>query len=231
MGNFGGCDTPERAADSFHVLQHLFHFLGINSATDKDCPPSTLMVFLEILFNTVALTMSIPQEKLSELLQLILHISHANCITRHSLQSLLGLMSYITVCVCLARIFMMALLNGLRGLPHHATLPITDDKRADLEWWLHFLPKYNGISIIPSPIYDPHMVVTDACLTGGDGHFGYECFHVDFLPHLITDSAHDINFKKILTVIVALCLWGSQLHGSHILVHSDNTTTVQSLNT
>ena len=71
VDDFGGCDTPERAADSFHALQHLFHFLGIDSATEKDCPPSTFMVFLGILFNTVTMTMSIPQEKLSELLQLI----------------------------------------------------------------------------------------------------------------------------------------------------------------
>ena len=231
VDDFGGCDTPERAADSFHALQHSFHFLGIDSTTEKDCPPSTFMVFLGILFNTVTMTMSIPQEKLSELLQLIQHISHTNHITRPSLQSLLGLMSYVTACVRPARIFMAALLNGLCGLPHHATLLITDDIRADLEWWLHFLLKYNGISIIPPIVYDPQIVVTDSCHTGGGGHFGYECFHVDFAPHLITDSAYDINVKEILTVIVAVCLWGSQLHGSHILLHSDNTTNVQSLNT
>ena len=132
VGDFGGCDIPERATDSLYALQHLFHFLGIDSTTEKDCPPSNLMVFLGILFNTVAMTMSIPQQKLSELLQLILHISHANHITRHSQQSLLGLISYVTACVCLARIFMAALLNGLRGLPCHATLSITDDIRADL---------------------------------------------------------------------------------------------------
>ena len=126
---------------------------------------------------------------------------------------------------------MVALLNGLCGLPRHATLPITDDIRADLEWWLDFLAKHNGISIIPPPVYDPYIMVTDACLIGGGGHFGYKCFHVDFHPHLITDSAYDINVKEILTVIVALCLWGSQLHGSCILACSDNTTTVQSLNT
>ena len=79
--------------------------------------------------------------------------------------------------------------------------------------------------------HDPQIVVTDACCTGGGGHFGYTCFHVDFPPHLITDSAYDINVKEILTVIVALRLWGSQLHGSRILIRSDNTTTVQSLNT
>ena len=208
VDDFGGCDTPERATDSFHALQHLFHFLGIDSATEKDCPPSTFMVFLGILFNTVTMTMSIPQEKLSELLQLIQHISHANHITRHSLQSLLGLMSYVTACVRPARIFMAALLNGLCGLPRHATSLITDDIRADLEWWLHFLPKYNGISIIPPIVYNPQIVVTDACHTGGGGHFGYKCFHVDFPPHLITDSAYDINVKEILTVIVALRLWG-----------------------
>ena len=156
VDDFGGCDTPERATDSFRALEHLFHFLGIDSATEKDCPPSTFMVFLGILFNTVAMTMSIPQEKLSELLQLILHFSHADCITRHSLQSLLGLMSYVTACVRPARIFMAALLNGLHGLPHHATLPITGDIRADLEWWLHFLPS----TMASSSFHPLYMILT-----------------------------------------------------------------------
>ena len=56
---------------------------------------------------------------------------------------------------------MEALLSGLCGLPRHTTLPINDDIRADLEWWLHFLPKFNGIFIILPLVYDPHIVFTD----------------------------------------------------------------------
>ena len=101
-------------------------------------------------------TMSIPQKKLSELLQLILHISHADCITRHSLQSLLGLMSYITACLCPARIFMTALLNGLSGIPCHATLTITDD--IELTW----SGGYTSFqSTMASPSFHPlYMILT-----------------------------------------------------------------------
>ena len=74
------------------------------------------MVFLGILFDTIQMTMSIPQAKLEELLQIIKSVINASTISRHRLQSLLGLMSFITACVRPVRIFMSALLNGLRGL-------------------------------------------------------------------------------------------------------------------
>ena len=43
------------------------------------------------------------------------------------------------------------------------------------------------------------------------------------------NNDHNINVKELLAVIVALCLWGSQLAGSKYLVRSDNATTVQAI--
>ena len=68
VDDFGGCDTSQNAPSAYHAQELLFHLLGLESAGDKDCPPSTLMIFLGILFNTLAMTMSILAEKLSELL-------------------------------------------------------------------------------------------------------------------------------------------------------------------
>ena len=124
---------------------------------------------------------------------------------------------------------MSALLNGLRGLSPHGFLTISDDIRADLQWWLCFLVKFNGVSIIPSPVYHPDALITDDCLTGAGGHFQHQCFHIDFPQHIMDNNDYNINVKELLAVIVALCLWGSQLAGSRILIRSDNATTVQAI--
>ena len=169
VDDFGGCDTQQNTPSAYHALELLFHLLELESADDKDFPPSNLMVFLGILFNTLAMTMSIPAEKLSELLTKIRKVYHQHYISRHKLQSLLGLMAFVTSCVCPACIFMAALLNCLRSLQHSESLYLNDEIKSDLRWWLAFLPQYNGISLIPPSVYCADTIVTDACLIGAGG--------------------------------------------------------------
>ena len=88
----------------------------------------------------------------------------ASTISHRRLQSLLGLMSFVTACIRPGRIFMSALLNGFCGLPRHGFLTICDDVRANQQWWLCFLVKFNGVSIVPSPVCQPDVLITDLVL-------------------------------------------------------------------
>ena len=230
VDDFGGCDTPQNAPSAYHALELLFHLLRLESAGDKDCPPSTLVIFLSVLFNTLAMTMSIPAEKLSELLTKIRKVCHQHYISQHKLQSVLGLMAFVTSCVCPARIFMAALLNGLHSLQRSEFLYLNDEIKSDLQWWLAFLPQYNGISLIPPSVYCADTIVTDACLIGAGGVSGNECFHTTFSDHIIEDTDYNINVKEILAIIVSLRLWASQLKGHCLLIQSDNETCVQVIN-
>ena len=67
VDDFGGCNTPSKANDAFYTLKHLIYLLGLQTSPEKDCPSTTLMVFLGILIDTVAMTLSVPQEKIDEL--------------------------------------------------------------------------------------------------------------------------------------------------------------------
>ena len=78
VDDFGGCDCPSRASDAFHALKKLLFILGLKTSTDKDCPPSTLIVFLGTLFDTIQMTMSIPQAKLEKRLQIIKSVINAS---------------------------------------------------------------------------------------------------------------------------------------------------------
>ena len=174
--------------------------------------------------------MSIPAEKLSELLTKIRKVYHQHYISWHKLQSLLGLMAFVTSCVRPACIFMAALLNGLRSLQRSEFLYLNDEIKSDLQWWLAFLPQYNGISLTPPSVYCADTIVTDACLIGAGGVFGNECFHTTFPDHIIEDTDYNINVKEILAIIVSLRLWASQLKGHYLLIQSDNETCVQVIN-
>ena len=39
INDFGGCDTPSRAADAFHALKRLLFMLGLKTSPEKDYPP------------------------------------------------------------------------------------------------------------------------------------------------------------------------------------------------
>ena len=65
--------------------------------------------------------------------------------TRRQLQSLLGKLSFVTACVRPGWIFMSHLLHRLRSLPYkQSRFPFTSDMLSDIDWWLSFLPCFNG---------------------------------------------------------------------------------------
>ena len=133
-------------------------------------------------------------------------------------------------CVRPAHIFMAALLNGLRSLQCSEIPYLNYETKSDLQWWLAFLPQYNGISLIPPSVSCADTIVTDAGLIGAGGVLGNECFHTTFTDHIIKDTDYNINVKEILAIIVSLCLWASQLKGHRLLIQSDNETCVQVIN-
>ena len=80
---------------------------------------------------------------------------------------------------------------------------------------------------IPLPGY---VFATDACLTGGGGHFADDWFHSTWSvdsPELVGSN---INILELQTVLLAARRWGHLLAGRHILVRSDNVSTVSAVN-
>ena len=67
-----------------------FAWLGVPLAPDKIIGPTTCLVFLAILIDTITMTVSLPSEKLEELLQLLeFWKGHKKC-TKRELLSLIG---------------------------------------------------------------------------------------------------------------------------------------------
>ena len=65
------------------------------------------------------------------------------------------------------------------------------------------------------------MFTTDACLTGFGGICARYYFHAEF-PEFISIQRLDISYLELLTIIVALKLWGHLWRGFRLTVGSDN---------
>ena len=141
-------------------------------------------------------------------------------------------MSFVTACVRPARVFMSTLLNTLRLHRTSKLCPLSAVNNSDLRWWCHFLPHYNGVSIIKiSPWLDDRLFLsTDACATDAGGYFNGQYFHTPFPGSILHRFGHDINILELLTIMVALKLWGTLLCGQRIILQSDNANSVLAIN-
>jgi len=86
---------------------------------------------------------------------------------------------FMAACVKPGCIFMSYLLNNLRAFPPTLKrLQVSADMQANIDWWLVFLPLFNGTSFIKPQHweFDHLQFTTDASMTAGRATCLDECF-------------------------------------------------------
>ncbi|MEW8547203.1 MAG: reverse transcriptase domain-containing protein, partial [Candidatus Thiodiazotropha sp.] len=233
LDDLAGADTPEKAWASFSELGKVFLYCGLEESVEKACSPSTEMVFIGVLFDTETMTLKVTSERLVEIRSMVFEWLKKDTATLKELQSLLGKLNFVAHCVKPARIFICRLLNWLRRIQNKSNAqPIPLEAKKDLEWWSHFLPIYNGISMMDVEDWSsPDEVLScDACLTGCGAWFEGNFFHCEFPSFIMNQNLH-INALELLTIVVAVKIWGSALKGKKVVVNCDNSTSCRVLNT
>ena len=142
--------TLEAANAQYDIARSLLAELGLPEAHDESQTPWTSIKWLGITIDSVNGTLSIPQEKLAETIELIKAFSTRRSISRKQFQSLLGKIMHIAKCIRPARLFMARLLDELRG-PHCFYVNINSSMRSDLAWFMDFASTWNGVAIFPKP--------------------------------------------------------------------------------
>ncbi|XP_053372607.1 uncharacterized protein LOC128546268 isoform X1 [Mercenaria mercenaria] len=225
LDDFAGAENKVIAPFAFSLLRSLLVKSGIDEAMEKACSPSTLMIFLGVLFDSESMAMQVTPDKLSEIKLLIkewLNRTHASL---KDIQKLLGKLNFVGACVRSSRVFINRILNWLRECYAHNDLsfPLPLEVKQDLCWWDKFLPLYNGISLIDYGEWSvgDGIFLSDSCLSGCGGMFGSQFFHREF-PKFIMEKKIHISGLELLSVIVCLKLWGSQWKGKKIIIFCDN---------
>ena len=232
LDDLAGADTPDKAWHSFEELGNVLQFSGLKESVDKASPPSTQMVFIGVLFDSVSLTLSITPERLIEIRSLVSQWLLKREATLRELQSLIGKLNFVAHCVKPARIFISRLLNWLRQIQNtDSSQVIPLETKKDLIWWFHFLPKYNGVSMMDFEEWSEpdQLCATDACLVGAGGTFADSCFHCEFPDFIRKENLH-INNLELLTIVVAVKLWGHLWKGKKLVLNCDNKSSVIVLN-
>ena len=242
--DLGGCESDlGRAMESFTRLKVLMDDLGLEESDKKAEAPARQMVYLGVMFDSSAMEMRVPPEKLAEIKSEIGQWSKKTTITRKNLQSLLGKLFWVSRVVRLARIFMGRLLQQLRDMSNmgdNTKVKLSADSRKDLKWWSRYLEHFNGIQMIVeedpflldlSQLLDtPHDVYAgDATPMGGGGWHGQQYWSRMFPRHL-QDPALPIHVKEFWTLVVSAKLWGESWTGRAVTLFCDNDAVVDTLN-
>ena len=190
---------------SYHDLLQLLQDLGLEVSQSKLVPPSTQVICLGILVDTVQKTLSIPEDKLKDIINMVDNWQGRKKCTRNQFQSLLGSLLYIIKCVHPAQYFLNRMLVILRDNKENRYISLDTSFFQDLNWFQQFLRNVNGVTYFDNrkPQGEIHL---DASLTG----FG-ACYDNMVYALPLPESFHEFHITQLemLNVIVALKVWST----------------------
>ena len=204
--------------------------LGVPVADEKTEGPAQILKYLGILIDTVAQTLSLPEGKLNEILEKLREISGRDSCSQTELQSLIGSLVFAAKCVPAGRLFTRRMIALLSGLEKEAPVVLNADFSLDVDWWLEFLPKWNGTAPFLSVDWLGPSVThlfTDASATVGFGGYLNGRWFCDRWPEFITPTALPINLMEFIPIYIACVLWESDFAGKKIEFHCDNLGVAQ----
>ena len=177
------------------------------------------------------MTLEVSEHRRNELIKLIDKWNQKTRFCIKELQSLIGKLSFVTNCVRPGRIFISQLLEVLREMPERGYMHMKEKILQDLNWWRHYLPEFNGISILwlQDCLMVDNWFASDASMIGGGAMHGKQFFHFKF-PKKILEIISNIAQRELLTIMVAIKLWSKALAGKVVRFSTDNQVSMHAIN-
>ena len=221
-----GIDVPSKIDESFDALRHVLADLGFQISQKKLQAPTTRLNCLGIVVDTVNFTVSVPPDKLQEISNKCLHWRHKKHCNKKQLQSLLGSLLYISKCVRTSRFFLNRLLEVLRSMEDKKQVPITLEAQRDINWFIKFLPQYNGVTFFDQkPVQ--YSIELDASLQGLGARWGNQVYAMSLpLGYLDLQIVH----LEMLNILAAIRVWQDHWRDKKVGIACDNWAVVQVLN-
>jgi hypothetical protein len=191
--------------------------LGIDRSVHKDSGPGTKLKWIGVVFDTVAMSISIPPEKLKDTLALVRDWLDKNQASKKMLQSILGKLFHISKCCKPARLFLNRMLDLLRAAPNKGYIRITSDFKKDLQWFSSFLAGYNGVYFMQptrlSYILHVHQSL-NMCAACFQGQTFSACIPIFAKKHL-----HCNEHRELCSILLATKLWGHLWKNGQVVMY------------
>ena len=225
-------DSKSECWLAFNELINLLSELGFTINWNKVSPPCQQLVYLGVHINTVSRTLSLPQHKVFELIDLLNHWLRKKRASRKDIQSICGKLNWACRVIRGGRHFLRNLLNLIKKLKNDKhRIWINREARSDLRWWSIGLQVFNGDTPFVDDIPDPAVFMnTDACETGCAGICGDDWFYANFNIDFPEIFQRHISDKELFAILLSVRRWSKHWAKKHILVYCDNMPVVKALN-
>ena len=108
-------------------------------------PPTQCLIFLGVLIDTISQFMSLPQDKLVALQELLLSFQHRRRASKRQLQGLVGKLNWACRVVYGGRTFLRRILDTMNSMRSASAICLLDcGFYEDMSWWVQFLAIFNG---------------------------------------------------------------------------------------
>ena len=221
--------TQEEGIEQYGIVSQLLQQLGLPEATEKTQMPAKKVRWLGIQIDSRQMTLSIPKDKLAQTLELVDIMASRRSINKKQLQSMIGKLLHVAKCIRPARTFVARLLMALREMSAFYT-PVTQEMRADLEWFQEFGRSWNGVAMIPATTPTKSILV-DACLTGIGGADDKHVYAAQIAPEGTTRARNIADLEAVNVVVAMHTLLSEADRGGHIVIYCDNSAAVSVLQT
>ena len=182
-----------------------------------------------IEFDSVAMTMRIPDSKMHELSATLSQWDDRQSANRTQIQSLLGLLNFVGAVSPPARVYTNHILHYLQTMPPTSFVEIDSEFSEDLKFFNEYFPAYTGISIINKTLTNSaDSIELDPCLSGWGAICSDQYYSCTFPPTVLQEQ-HHISHLEALNIVVALCLWAPRYRGLTLTINTDNTTACAAL--
>ena len=233
IDDLASAETIEKAEIAYQALGEILQKIGILESKEKATPPKTRMVFLGIQVDSVEFTLSLCDEKMKDLEQVLLSWKEKESATLKEIQSLVGVLSFASGVIPEGRLFFSRILEFMKSSYKKAGRnKIPESLQKDVKWWLAVAPTLNGEKEFESDtwLHPDCLLHTDACLTGVGGYMNGLYFHHE-IPNNIQEVAVGSNHCEIYGILVAVKAWSKWFQNKNILIYCDNKSSVDILST
>ena len=156
--------------------------------------------------------------------------------TRKELQSLLGKLVFASRMVSSARTFTQRCffaLSEVRSKSPSELTPVSDEIKADLRWWVSFLPRWNGVSLMLDVGTSSIKLASDASLLGFGGVCDLSWISAPWPEEirLLSMSCYreSLPFLELFALTATILTFAARLQRQRLSIASDSKSAVDAL--
>lgn len=232
LDDYAGCAPAKSTAQhSYDEFRCLAAHLGLQLADHKCQPPTQVITWLGYEINTLKMTVSVPQAKLDEVLDLCHLWLGKRRANKRMVQSLAGRLLFLTNCIKAGRKFMTRILDTLRSLNDKKWVTLASDFALDIRWFIRYAKVANGVFYY-TPTRKEFHIECDSSLVGGGGLAGKYYYSWLYSPqHLSTyGKIHHLEAINLLVAYVTLASLVAD-PGALVIISTDNMASSYAIET